>query len=803
MHLHRPITAVVVHAAWLLVPCAFGENAGLLDKLRGYEQGGPPANLIDTRQAVFHGTGDEAVRAERERGLLAFIASDAHPQAKAIAIDWLGCLGTAASVPALVAARENPALAAPAAAALERIPGPEAEKARAARPANRLVVSAAAAGVGDFHDSLGKGNDDALLTAALCSPNDLLAGAATRLVRAGAGSPELMKKLPAALDQMPASRQAPLCEALATRPEAAGALRPVLIARVRSGDPEQRAAALLALGRILCPDDLPMVLDLAADSENPALCAAAKSALVRATNPEINPALIHDVTTGDARALPAIEALAARHTVEAADHLWNASSSNNATVSSAAFKALGAILPPAQLPAALDRLAAAQGSPAADGIGKLVWDVIRRHPEPAAAADLLDQRAAKAPGDMKQVLLRHAARIRPKDIPTQSRLELPADDDSAVLAPDFHERLVYLNCGFFNEARNGGIAIRRVAGEAYQFGVTGHPLATVDHGDEIRYEITGLENGVDYVLAISAWDADQKGRRQSLFVNGRELLPDFAPTGYHADQPTHIRAHLPLARDLTAGGKATVAIRKLAGPNAVVSEIRLLRRKADAPTVKRVVILTGDDFPAHHWRVTGPEFAAILRADPRLEVTVTESPALLGSPALMAYDAVFLHFKNYHKRLPTSGKLWSNLESYIHGGGGLVIAHFGCGAMQEWNRFVKVAGRIWDPEKRGHDPYGGFLVRILQTGHPATMDMGDFTTNDELYTCLAGDAEIQVLAEATSNVDQKDYPMAFVRTPGKGRVFNSPLGHDLRALQSAGARKLFLQGTLWAAGAVE
>jgi type 1 glutamine amidotransferase len=42
--------------------------------------------------------------------------------------------------------------------------------------------------------------------------------------------------------------------------------------------------------------------------------------------------------------------------------------------------------------------------------------------------------------------------------------------------------------------------------------------------------------------------------------------------------------------------------------------------------------------------------------------------------------------------------------------------------------------------------------------------------------------------------------MAFVLTPGKGRVFQSPLGHDLGALESQGARTLYLQGSLWAAG---
>ena len=92
---------------------------------------------------------------------------DAHPQAKAIAIEWLGILGSASSVPALVKARENPALAAPVAAALERIPGPEAKMAGARNRKNALPRPASAAEVAAFSTALGKGNDDDLIAAAL------------------------------------------------------------------------------------------------------------------------------------------------------------------------------------------------------------------------------------------------------------------------------------------------------------------------------------------------------------------------------------------------------------------------------------------------------------------------------------------------------------------------------------------------------------------------------------------------------------------------------------------------------------
>ena len=374
-----------------------------------------------------------------------------------------------------------------------------------------------------------------------------------------------------------------------------------------------------------------------------------------------------------------------------------------------------------------------------------------------------------------------------------------ASDDRATLAPDGFKEIAYRDCGAA-DAGNG--QVRRTLGISYSFAGISHPLATVDAGPEVSYEITGLDPAAEHVVGLTCWDANMGKRRQSLSINGKSMLPSFAPIAYLTDKPTFARLHLPVPRTATASGKITLTLRCDAGDNAVVSQLWVLRKQPTANAVprKRILIVTGDDHPAHQWRQTGPEFARILRTDPRLEVTLSESPVLLESPVLASYDAVFLHFKNFANRLPTTEALWRNLENYVQGGGGLVIAHFGCGALQEWNGFVKVAGRVWDPKKRGHDPYGEFPVRITNQTHPVTRNLADFTTRDELYTCLVGDTPIEALAAATSKVDKSTHPMAFVLTPGKGRVFHCTLGHNLQALEAKGARDLYLRGMLWTAG---
>ncbi len=785
-------------APFLLSVSSRGETAVSLERLASYEQGKPLADLLETRRAVFQGTADEKVRAERERALLAFIASDAKPQARAIAIEWLGCLGSSASVPGLVAAGKNPELASPVAMALELIPGPEALNARAQSPPVKPAVKPAAAEAAAFSESLttGRADVDRLIATALRSPNELLAGSALRRIRAGAGSPALAALLLKESGELPAGREDKLCEALAVRTDAEAALRVHLMESVKSGDPNPQA--LITLGRILRPSDLPFLLKPASDKSKPELAKAALTALARGTDPSINAALIETAAADSPMAVAAIESLVSRRALEAAATLTEVARAARPDESPAAWKALGALMKPDRLGVVLDELSKSAGKPVSAPLLKLAWDLARRHPDPAAASMLLEKSAAIAPDDVKPSLLQYAGRIRPKNAPKQAQLDLPKEDDRLKLAPNGCEEVIYLNSGSFSEATKGNVVIRRMAGESYTFGAEPHPLASVDFGKQVTYEITGLEAAGDYLLGLSAWDADQSKRRQSLDINGVAILTDFHPIAWHADKPTYTRIHVPLSRDAIAGGKITVTMKAVSGPNAVVSEIWLLRRKSGSN--KRVLILTGDDYPAHLWRETGPRFAEILREDPRLDVTLSESPALLGSPALSSYDAVFLHFKNYAERLPVPEAAWKNLESYVNGGGGLVIAHFGCGAAQEWNGFMNIAGRVWDPKKRGHDPYGGFLVRILNTAHPATAGIESFTTTDELYTCLAGEPKIEVLAQATSKVDQSVQPMAFVLRPGKGRVFHCPLGHDTAALKADGVRRLYRQGTLWAAG---
>ncbi|MCS7239192.1 MAG: ThuA domain-containing protein [Thermoguttaceae bacterium] len=218
---------------------------------------------------------------------------------------------------------------------------------------------------------------------------------------------------------------------------------------------------------------------------------------------------------------------------------------------------------------------------------------------------------------------------------------------------------------------------------------------------------------------------------------------------------------------------------------------------ADKPGI-RVLIVTGQDYQGHDWRATSRALREILAQEPGVDARIVEDIEFLASEAIFDYSVVVIHFKNYGP--PRREKaIYENLQKFVEQGGGLLLTHFACGAFEEWPGFVRLAGRVWDKNKRPHDPHGRFIVRIVDQAHPITRGLKDFETVDELYTCLGGEEAITVLAIARSVVDGQNYPMIFVREVGRGRVVHSALGHDPVAYQAEVYQQILRRAVRWLA----
>jgi len=213
----------------------------------------------------------------------------------------------------------------------------------------------------------------------------------------------------------------------------------------------------------------------------------------------------------------------------------------------------------------------------------------------------------------------------------------------------------------------------------------------------------------------------------------------------------------------------------------------------------RVLIVTGVDLPSHDWRSTGPAIREEMQKDSRMKVEILNDIYRLDSMDLTKFQVVLLNFYTRGKPDPNE-QARDNLKNFVNRGGGLIVFHSTCGSFRDWPEFRDLAGKIMSHEKPAYDKVGPMRVKIINANHPITRGMQSYEVVDELYAFLTGRKPVEVLATAHAKSTGADEPMAFVLTYGKGRVFHTALGHDVRAIQAPGTAELIRRGAAWAAG---
>ncbi len=223
----------------------------------------------------------------------------------------------------------------------------------------------------------------------------------------------------------------------------------------------------------------------------------------------------------------------------------------------------------------------------------------------------------------------------------------------------------------------------------------------------------------------------------------------------------------------------------------------------------KLLIITGDH--GHDWKATTESLKTILSEGGKIAVDVTTTPSKdLTDENLAKYDVLLLNYKDTPNGGPETKWSDANKEAFlkaVRDGKGLVVYHFASSAFTNpnWEEYEKATAGGWRTQGF-HGPRHVFSVKKTDAKHPISEGLpAEFEhVIDELYQNSKLLPGTEVLATAWSDPAKprgtdKDEPVIWVNTYGKGRVYNNALGHDVEALSDPNLQQWLRRGALWAA----
>jgi type 1 glutamine amidotransferase len=257
----------------------------------------------------------------------------------------------------------------------------------------------------------------------------------------------------------------------------------------------------------------------------------------------------------------------------------------------------------------------------------------------------------------------------------------------------------------------------------------------------------------------------------------------------------------------------------------------LLSVPAQGADVDKIRVLIIDGQHNHNWRQTTPFLKQVLEKSGRFEVEVSsnlkpndkpgEMPTVPFPPDLTKYQVVI---SNYN------GAAWpadfrKTFEERVREGKlGFVLFHAANNCFSDWPEFNQMIGMGWRNAKFGDRLYvdeAGKVVRLPkgegantgETNHPYAVVIRDaehpitkglpkewMHAKDQLMHNLRGPGEnVRILATAYCPQTKFHEPIVWTVQFGKGRIVQTPMGHDVFAMRCVGFVATIQRSTEWAA----
>ena len=180
-----------------------------------------------------------------------------------------------------------------------------------------------------------------------------------------------------------------------------------------------------------------------------------------------------------------------------------------------------------------------------------------------------------------------------------------------------------------------------------------------------------------------------------------------------------------------------------------------------------------------------------------------------GGPSLSNVDAIFFMG---HRDVPIDDKQKSDLLKFVHDDGkGFVAAHVGLTALMSWPEFGEMLGGQFE-----NHPYGSVEGTVINEdpGFPATRHLPPiFKLTDEFYQVknFSREKSRVLLRLDTSKLPPNqnlinkdgDFPLAWAKMYGKGRVFYGSFAHDAKTWDNPDVYHIYFEALRWALGLTE